>query len=334
MSRAAALQAFLHRAGWADAERRPLAGDASFRRYDRLRRGGETAVLMDAPPPQEDVRPFVRVARLLGRHGVSVPNVLAEDAEQGFLLLDDLGDLVGGRVLAEQQMTPESFYLLATDALIDLHRNFSAASCGLPAFTDARAIDETCRLLEWYWPARFGTPCPEGIAAEYRAAWAAVLPAWRGVPDGFVHFDFFVDNLVWLPGRAGSAACGMLDFQDAVTGPVPFDLMSLLQDVRRDVPTSIETAMVERYLAAFPALDRAAFAASYAVGGAQRNARIAGVFVRLWQRDGKPHYLKFMPRVWSLLERNLAHPALAPLRTWFDRHVPPPLRHQPLPGQP
>ena len=142
MSRAAALQAFLHRAGWADAERRPLAGDASFRRYDRLRRGGETAVLMDAPPPQEDVRPFVRVARLLGRHGVSVPNVLAEDAEQGFLLLDDLGDLVGGRVLAEQQMTPESFYLLATDALIDLHRNFSAASCGLPAFTEARAIDD------------------------------------------------------------------------------------------------------------------------------------------------------------------------------------------------
>jgi len=334
MTRAIAMQEFLDRAGWGDAARRPLAGDASFRRYERLERGVQTAVLMDAPPPQEDVRPFVQVARLLERHGVSVPNVLAEDMAEGFLLLDDLGDLVGGRVLAERHLAPDALYALATDALIDLHRSFDVAACNLPAFSDARAIDETCRLLEWYWPARFGVACPDTVAADYRAAWAKVLPAWRGVPDGFVHFDFFVDNLVWLPNRAGSAACGVLDFQDAVLGPVPFDLMSLLQDVRRDVPAALEADMIDRYRAAFPAHDPAAFGASYAVGGAQRNARIAGVFVRLWQRDGKPYYLKFMPRVWTLLERNLAHPALAPLRAWFDRHIPVHLRQQPLSGQP
>lgn len=328
-----AVAAFLDAAGWGAARRAPLAGDASMRRYWRLDRDGESAVLMDAPPPHEDVRPFARVAHLLARHDVSVPAVLAEDAAHGFLLLEDFGDRLFGRLLAEQPARTAELYALATDSLIALQRRF-AAPADLPRFDDNRAIAEASRVLEWLWPARSGAVCPDAVAADYRAAWAASLPAWRGVPQGFIHFDFFVDNLVHLPLRDGARACGWLDFQDGVLGPASFDLMSLLQDVRRDVPADLERAMTERYLAAFPALDRAAFAASYAVGGAQRNARILGTFVRLWKRDGKPGYLKFLPRVWALLERDLAHPALAPVRAWFDRHLPPASRAESLPGAP
>ncbi len=332
-ARDAAISAFLDAAGWGAARRMTLAGDASLRRYWRLHRNGETAVLMDAPPPHEDVRPFARVAHMLARFDVSVPAVLAEDAANGFLLLEDFGDRLFGRTLAEQPARADELYVLATDSLIALQRRF-APPADLPRFDDARATAEASRVLEWLWPAQFGTACPDAIAAAYRAAWSAALPAWRGVPDGFIHFDFFVDNLVHLPARDGARACGWLDFQDGVLGPSSFDLMSLLQDVRRDVPAELERSMVDRYLAAFPALDRATFAASYAVGGAQRNARILGTFVRLWKRDSKPSYLKYLPRVWALLERDLAHPALAPVRGWFDHHLPPARRAEPLPGAP
>ena len=135
--------------------------------------------------------------------------------------------------------------------------------------------------------------------------------------------DYHVDNLMLLPGRAGVKACGLLDFQDAVIGPATYDLVSLLEDARRDVPPRLQSAMIERYLAAFPALDRQNFAASYAVMGAQRNAKIVGIFTRLCRRDGKPHYLRHIPRVWRLLEQDLQHPALTPIRVWIDRHLPP-----------
>jgi len=332
-ARDAAIDAFLATAGWAAARRVTLAGDASLRRYWRLDRAGECAVLMDAPPPHEDVRPFARIAHLLARHDVSAPGVLAQDAANGFLLLEDFGDRLFGRTLADQPALATDLYALATESLIALQRRFTPPP-DLPRFDDARAIAEASRLLEWLWPGLFGASCPDAVAADYRAAWSAVLPAWRGVPDGFVHFDFFVDNLVHLPLRDGPRACGWLDFQDGVLGPCSFDLMSLLQDVRRDVPADLERAMIDRYRKAFPALDRAAFTASYAVGGAQRNARILGTFVRLWQRDGKPGYLKFLPRVWALLERDLAHAELAPLRAWFDKHLPPALRASRLPGAP
>jgi aminoglycoside/choline kinase family phosphotransferase len=334
MLRDSLIDSFLARAGWGAAERRPLAGDASLRRFWRLARGSETAVLMDAPPPHEDVRPFVQVAHLLARYGASAPAVLADDAAAGCVLLEDFGDRLFGPALSADPALVQPLYALATDSLVALHRRFDAAASGLPAFDDARAIDEAGRVLEWLWPAVHGAAAPEAAWRSYRAAWAAVLPAWRGVPEGFVHFDFFVDNLLWLPERSGPAACGWIDFQDAVTGPVSFDLMSLLQDVRRDVPADIEQAMIARYLAAFPALESGAFAASYAVGGAQRQARILGTFVRLWKRDGKPGYLKHLPRVWRLLERDLAHPALAPVRFWFDEHFPVAARRDPLPGAP
>jgi aminoglycoside/choline kinase family phosphotransferase len=335
MDRDSLIDSFLAGAGWGRAERVPLAGDASLRRYWRLRRGADNAVLMDAPPPHENVRPFIRVGRLLAGHGVSVPAVLAADEADGFVLLEDFGDGLFGRVLAEQPGRAAELYTLATNSLIALQKAFVPAASGLPAFDDARAVNEACRVLEWLWPALHGGQAvPADVEYAYRHAWSEVLPAWRGVPDGFIHFDFFVDNLILAPGRTGTAACGWLDYQDAVVGPMGFDLMSLLQDVRRDVPPAIEEAMVARWLAAFPEVRSSAFAAAYAVGGAQRQARILGTFVRLWKRDGKPGYLKHLPRVWALLERDLAHPALMPVRAWFDRHFRPAARRETLPGAP
>jgi hypothetical protein len=332
--RAAVIARFLDRNGWGDARREPLAGDASFRRYERLRRGSEVAVLMDAPPPHEDVRPFVRVGRALAALGLGAPAIMAEDTEAGLLLLEDLGNDTYTRVLAADPKREESLYALATDALIALHRGFRLPADGIPRFTDDRAVAEALRMLEWLWPVAKGRPAPADAEASFRAAWREVLPAWRGVPDSLILYDFHVDNLILRPGRKGVQACGLLDFQDGVIGPIGFDLMSLVQDVRRDVPARLAQRLIDRYLAAFPELDREAYLASYAVGGAQRNVRILGTFVRLWKRDGKPGYLAWLPRTWRMVEFNLAHPALEPLARWFDLHFPPALRASPLPGAP
>jgi aminoglycoside/choline kinase family phosphotransferase len=321
--RARRIAAFLDAAGWGAAQRAPLAGDASFRRYERLRGGPRPAVLMDAPPPKEDVRPFLAVARRLKGLGFSAPEIYAEDVAAGLLLLEDLGDSTFTRVLAAEPKQETALYTLATDALIALHRAFEPRAGDPPLFDDARAIAEAERLLDWTWPATYGGDAPAEVRAAFRDAWRQVLPAWRGVPDSLILYDFHVDNLMRLSGRPGAAACGLLDFQDALVGPAGFDLMSLLQDVRRDVPDALAEAMIARYLAALPALDPAAFRASYAVGGAQRNIRILGTFVRLWRRDGKPGYLRWLPRTWAVVDANLAHPALAPLKAWFDAHFPP-----------
>jgi aminoglycoside/choline kinase family phosphotransferase len=300
-----------------------LAGDASFRRYDRLRRGGETAVLMDAPPPMENVAPFVEIADLLRGLGLSAPAILAEDRAAGLLLLEDFGAATYTALLQAGE-DETALYALAVDALIHLHRGFAAAaSCTVPPYDDTRLLDEACLLTDWYMPALFGAPTADDVRREYCDLWRAAFAAARAVADTLVLRDYHVDNLIRLEGRAGAAACGLLDFQDAVIGPVSYDLVSLLEDARRDVPEALREAMLARYAAAFPDLDRDALMASYAVLGAQRNAKILGIFTRLDRRDGKPHYLGHIPRVWRWLEGDLVHPALAPLRDWFDRTIPP-----------
>jgi aminoglycoside/choline kinase family phosphotransferase len=324
-----AMAAFLDRAGWGAAKPRLLAGDASFRKYYRVDRPGQRAVLMDAPPPMENVRPFLNIARHLTRLDLSAPRILAEDAEQGLLLLEDLGDDTYARKLAAGA-DETTLYALAVDLLIELHRRFDAATASdVPRFDTARALREVNLLLDWYWPAIMGAPAPADLRQSYEAAWRAALPALWSAPDSIALFDFHIDNLMLLDGRKGVAACGLLDFQDAVIAPIAFDLVSLLEDVRRDVPADLVAAMRKRYVAAFPKLDRDAFDRSYSAIGAQRNTRIVGVFTRLLVRDGKPRYLQFMPRVWRLLEGDLAHPALAPVRKWFDTHIPPAKRTAP-----
>jgi aminoglycoside/choline kinase family phosphotransferase len=319
--RDAAIESFLSRAGWGGAERRPLAGDASFRRYDRIRLGGRSAVLMDAPPPLNDVRPFLAIDGLLRAEGLSAPEILFSDVAAGLVLLEDLGDDTYGRVLA-QGGDEAALYKLAVDALIHLHRRFRAEGAAVPPFEEARALREVELLLDWLWPAMAGAPAPEELREEFRTAWRDVLPLRDAAPSSLALFDFHIDNLIWLKRRSGFAACGLLDFQDAVLAPVPFDLVSLLEDARRDVPSDLAERLIGHYLAAFPEIEERAFRASYCIIGAQRSTRILGTFARLKLRDGKPGYLVHIPRVWRWLGQDLRHPALAPVRAWFDRHVP------------
>ncbi len=321
-ARTARRDGFLADAGWGKAELRLLAGDASFRHYDRLTLDGKSAVLMDAPPPMENVRPFVRIGRLLKGLGFSAPTIYAEDDEAGFLLLEDLGDQTYTREL-DAGGDAEALYALATDTLIALHKVVPQAELEkLPVFEDARALREVQLVLDWYWPAHFGVPAPDDVRSEFVAAWQQVLPKRESAPKSIALFDFHVDNLLVLKDRPGIAGCGLLDFQDAVLAPVTFDLVSLLEDVRRHVPWDLMERMIARYLAANPQIDRDAYMAAYAIIGAQRNTRIAGTFARLLQRDGKPWYQRFMPRVWELIAHDIQHPVLAPVASWYARHLP------------
>lgn len=324
---------FLARAGWRDATATALPGDASFRRYFRVARGSARAMLMDAPPPREDVRPFLAIGGWLAERGFVVPRVFEADDRQGFLLLQDFGDAVFSRLL-DRGDDPMPLYAAAVDLLILLHR--FAPPVALPPYDDARILQEGRILLDWYLPALTGQESDPALYEEYAALWRAVLPLTRlgGKAEVLVHRDYFAGNLMSLPGRHGIASVGLLDFQDAVIGPAAYDLVSLLQDARRALPDTLVEAMLDRYMAGAAITDRVAFRTAYTVFGAQRYARIVGLWPRLWKRDGKPRYLAYMPQTWRLLEADLDHPELARLKAWFDRMIPPDRRYQPLPGQP
>jgi len=321
------MAAFLDECGWGGARLAPLAGDASFRRYYRLGSNGRRAVLMDAPPPQEDVVPYIAVSQLLRRLGFSAPEVFAEDRARGFLLIEDFGDHTYTHLLDGGADEP-SLYALAVDTLVELQRAVAAyGSPDLPPYDAERLLAEAALLIDWYAPAARGEPLSDARRDEYLDLWRTLLPQAALSRDTLVLRDYHVDNLMRLPDRSGVRGCGLLDFQDAVCGPQSYDLVSLLEDARRDVPADLRRQMTERYLAAFPALDRAAFLRSAAILAAQRNCKILGIFTRLWKRDGKPRYLVHLPRIWRLLEQEVAHPALDPIARWLDRHLPRSVRH-------
>jgi aminoglycoside/choline kinase family phosphotransferase len=278
---------------------------------------------MDAPPPHEDVRPFVRIARHLRGLGLSAPDILAEDVEAGLLLLEDLGDNTFTRLL-DNGAAEEPLYALAVDVLVHLHRLPAARAVppALPPYDDSRLLEEALLLTDWYLPTALGDAPAQAVRPAYIEAWREVLPLVGAQPRTLVLRDFHVDNLIRLRGREGTAACGLLDFQDAVAGPAAYDLMSLLEDARRDISTTLKATMLARYREGVPGLGWPAFETAFAILAAQRHAKVIGIFTRLCRRDGKSGYLVHIPRVWRLLEAALGHPALAPVATWFERHLP------------
>lgn len=322
--RAARAAAFLAAAGWGGAERAALSGDASPRRYLRLRRGGATAVLMDADPATgQDVRPFLAMARHLAALGFSAPAILAVEEAEGFLLLEDLGDDLFARLAARTPALEPELYAAATDLLVALHRH--PPPRGLAAYDAGVMGDLAALALEWYAAGATGAPVPGGhpARAELADCVAALLAGLAPGAEVLVLRDYHAENLLWLPGRAGTARVGLLDFQDARAGHRGYDLVSLLQDARRDVAPALARAMEARYAAA-TGQEPAAFAAACAALGAQRNLRILGVFARLSLLHGKPQYVALIPRVWRHLAADLAHPALAPLARLAERLLPAP----------
>lgn len=317
--RAAEIAEFLQQAGWGAADRRHLAGDASDRRYERLRLGAATAVLMDNPPGgADDPEAFARMARHLRGLGLSAPAMLATDLRRGLLLLEDLGDDLFARLLQTDPAREEIFYAAAVDVL--LHLQAAPPPPGLPDLP-ARDWATAARFApDWYAVAATGeTP----DADAFHAALEAALTAHADGPRVLILRDYHAENLLWLPGRRGLAQVGLLDFQLGQLGQPGYDLVSLLQDARRDVRAETEAAMVARFAAA-RGHDPDAFGAQYATLGAQRALRILGVFARLALVVAKPQYLPLIPRVWGQLQRNLAHPALADLRCACEAILPAP----------
>lgn len=314
---------FLAASGWAGAEILPLAGDASFRRYFRVVNGNRTAVLMDAPPPHEDPRPFIAVSEWLLSRGLTAPEILARDLDKGLLLLADFGSTRLRETVDADPAREGELYELATDVLVHLHEH--PPMKGLPAHGLDQWLGELKLFTDWYCPAVDA----EVDAQAYQRAWREVLePVGRdGLGPVTVLRDYHAENIMLVEGRDGVGYFGLLDFQDALAGHPAYDLASVLEDARRDVSPEIEQAMIERYVAATGHGE--AFERAYWALAAQRNTRILGVFTRLWKRDDKPHYRQFQPRMWGLLERDLAQPNLKPVRDWFDANIPPEHRREP-----
>jgi aminoglycoside/choline kinase family phosphotransferase len=345
------LRQLLTGAGFIDAKRQRMAGDASTRSYARLFQDDHAVILMNSPRRPdgpaiydgksysaavhlaEDVKPFVAIANGLRERGLSAPAIHHADLEAGFLITEDFGR--EGFVEDEPPRPIAERYEAAVDTLAALHREVLAETLPLapqitysiPTFDIEAMMVEIGLMLEWYLPDRGAAP-PNAARDEFVARWRDLLGKTTELPKTWALRDFHSPNLIWLAERSGISRVGVIDFQDAVLGPAAYDLVSLLQDARIDVPEPLELALLTRYIkarhATDPTFDPAGFAESYAIMSAQRNTRLLGTFARLNRRDGKPHYLRHQPRIWTYLTRSLAHPALAGIRGWYDAHVPPP----------
>jgi tRNA threonylcarbamoyl adenosine modification protein YjeE len=345
------LRKFLTESGFAEARRRRMSGDASIRSYARLIRDDGVFILMNMPKRPdgpaiydgksysaavhlaEDVKPFVAVDNGLRSRGFSAPIIHHADLDAGLLVTEDFGTEV---FVAGDPPTPiPDRYEAATDMLAALHGERLPPTLPLvqqidypiPTFDIDAWLVEIALMLEWYLPDR-GAPVSDALRTEFVAIWREILQKPAAAPKTWVLRDFHSPNLIWLGEREGIKRVGIIDFQDAVLGPAAYDLVSLLQDARIDVPEMLELTLFSRYIKARRAADAdfdpAAFAALYAIMSAQRNTRLLGTFARLNRRDGKPQYLKHQPRIWTYLSRSLAHPELAPVQAWYAAHVPPP----------
>lgn len=308
-----AAEEFLEKAGWAGAELVPVAGDASFRRYFRASKGSDEAILMDAPPPHEDPRPFITMARYLRDQGFSAPEILADDLTHGLVLIEDFGDHRMREHLDAKPEDEEKIYRQTIDLVRDLHGKPVAQ---LPSYDWEQYLREVKLLIEWYCPALNIDTDIDGFVDCWQQVLDPVLAAQ--INPVTVMRDYHAENIMLLDdGRLG-----LLDFQDALAGHKAYDLVSMLQDARRDVSDELEESMLGYYLSEFNDQDAIDFRSHYAVLGAQRNTKIIGIFTRLFVRDGKDRYLDFLPRMWRLLEKDLRHPALEPVTDWFDRNIP------------
>lgn len=343
---------FLEAAGWQDSKQEPLPGDASTRRYFRIIKKGRSAMLMDQPQHAEtpvantDATPDERhqlgynaIARLAGADctrfvatttylraaGLAAPEIYAADTNNGFLLLEDFGDNLYSDALASGADEKE-LYAAAIDALIAIQSEPAPATLsGIPLFEydETALLAEIDLLTDWFLPMALGRPIDTEEKAEHRSLWQRALADTHGDSRVFVHRDYHAQNLIWLPERRGVARVGMVDYQDAVAGHPAYDLISLLEDARRDVSSSLAEVMTEHYLARSELrIDSKAFRNAMAILAAQRNAKIIGIFARLAERDRKSFYLKHLPRVWRYMARDLENPALNNLRTWYERMVP------------
>ena len=347
---------FLRSAGLAEAARAPLPGDASTRRYERLTTpSGATLMLMDQAPAAESqpcdpswtpeqrrahgwnavarlsagrIEAFAAVAAHLKSLGLSAPEIIAVDAPNGLAVIEDFGDALFAKVIAEgAEEAP--LYRAAVEALAVLHAAptpdvLSGAAGDWPLLTyDQTALQGGADLfVEWLPKLVPSLAFSDDAVAEWREVWAPITAAGEAGATVMAHRDYHAENLIRLDGQTGAASVGLIDFQDAVKAHPSWDLHSLLQDARRDVSPALEALALNHYFTLRPETDREAFMAAYKGLAALNEARILGIFARLIARDAKPKYAAFMPRMWAHLNANLKAPGLEAVAAWMDRHVP------------
>lgn len=350
VARLKALREFLDASGYIDAGRKCMAGDASTRSYARLVRDDGVVILMNSPQRPdgaaiyngkpysaavhlaENIKPFVAIGEGLRAAGISAPAIHRFDLDHGFLISEDFGS--EGVIEGDPPRPITERYEAATDVLAALHGKalpetlpLDGQTYAIPAFDAEALLIEIGLMPEWYLPDR-NAPLSDEKRAEFFAMWRELLKKPLAAPKTWIIRDFHSPNLIWLADRTGMARVGVIDFQDTVLGPHSYDVVSLLQDARIDVPEALELTLLSRYIKARrtedAGFDPAGFAELYAIMSAQRNTRLLGTFARLNCRDGKPHYLRHQPRIWTYLQRSLAHPALGSLRDWYHANVPPP----------
>ena len=322
MEREELLHLFLKQHGWDTAKRELLARDASFRWYERLTKENETLVLMNAPIPQENPAQFAFVDEILESKGIKVPHIFARDMENGFLLLEDFGDDTFTRLIAAG-VDEENLYRQAIDSLIQIQKQFMQ-NPGLKEYNFDLMYTEASLLPLWYVKYVLKKELDDKAMAEYKAVWEELYQKISAVPNTLVLLDYHVDNLMITKDKK----CGLLDFQDARFGPVTYDLASLLEDARRVVRPDLQDKMKAYYFNAFPAYQTAEFEDSYSLMAVQRHTKVIGIFVRLFVRDNKNRYLKFIPFVWQLLEKHLDQPLLKRYKAWLDTYVPSDVRQK------
>ncbi len=351
LDRLDAMQQFLDQCGWGNAAWAFLQGDASSRSYIRLRQGSQQRLLMNAPPQPdgppvrdgkpysqiahlaEDMNSFVAVSNALRAHGLALPEVHAHDLTKGLLLVDDFGDDQYYSQITEQAADQKALYEDGIDVLVSLRAATPApmpvngTPYKLPPYDDVALGIEADLVIDWHWPHQKGAPISESDRAAYHAIWRGLFPHLAQNNQNWVLRDFHSPNMMRLKGDSAKARVGIIDFQDALIGHAAYDVVSLCQDARLTVPKALEQHLLARYIerarTADPAMDVEDFKTAYAILGAQRCCKLLGIFIRLAVRDGKTHYLAHIPRIWDYLERNLAHPALAPLKSWYDENFPP-----------
>ena len=313
------LENFLSKTEFAGAQLQPLAGDASARSYVRANISTGQAMVMDTPAEGENFPAFVQVAEYLQGNGYSAPQILARNMQEGFLLLEDFGDDSFTKILNSTIDKQETLYSAAIDLLTKWH-SLDAKNLSLPFYDEELYLREVSLFPDWFLPQIMNVEQSSQLRAEYMEIWRDILRSFPLAKNIFVHRDFHADNLMWLSERTGVKRIGLLDFQDAVIGDPAYDVVSLLEDARRDVPQGLTDLMIEKYLN-HTGQDREHFLSAYNILGAQRNSKIIGIFVRLAVRDGKQNYLKLLPRVWKHLERDIRHPLLKKLNDWLSKYV-------------
>jgi aminoglycoside/choline kinase family phosphotransferase len=315
--------AFLREHGFGEAKLEPVGEDAAFRRYFRVRSPKGDRILMDTVPdgvaiatPGHSMSDFIRIGTYLRSIGINTPKLEASDVKNGFLLLEDFGD-VSFRIARDQGTPVKELYAQAVDILAYLHDKAAQPDIKLPAYYESHVHKGRRRVVDWYMPLALGRMNADGLAEEYLAVWDSIERGLPPAPTGFLHIDYHFENLMWLPEREGIQRGGVLDFQGAMVGPCAYDLANLLEDARVDVPQDLRAEMLNRFCAGMDREQRDTFLAWYRVLATQFHCRVMGQFIRIALRDGKKRYLPHLPRVAGYIAQGLEDPLLAPLQAWF-----------------